>query len=205
MSDKNTVFVASKGSPQYLYQFAGSFVDNDPHSKTYGEAIVSLVRVGDEYGCTHTKDWFDEMYDILDDAEALKIISKNSEAIRNGSPIVRVGRTGGHQYSSAEQAQEHQEVGFDGNQPRIGELVEPGEADDFKNLVLAHSVMEDIDTTFQKLALLGFLGDDWGLKRISNTTNQSIINFVGPSGVGKTHAARAIARRRGKKLLIADW
>lgn len=74
---------------------------------------------------------------------------------------------------------------------------------DFESLVLPEKSMRQIDVSLalsQEDNLKKYY--DWGLDSVDKYP-RAILSFYGPPGTGKTHAAQAVAKKLGKKIIIA--
>ena len=87
----------------------------------------------------------------------------------------------------------------------VGLLIEPSAFDDFDRLVLFPSTVESITTGLKTIEMRKVLDEDYGLSEIEACGGKLALNFYGPPGTGKTAAARATAKRLGKKLYQVDY
>ncbi|GII04407.1 ATP-binding protein [Planobispora takensis] len=90
----------------------------------------------------------------------------------------------------------------DGEAPALFRPVEPEH--DFDRLILPEATREQLMLAIETMRRREQLFDHWGLRMIEPHPNTAI-SLHGPSGTGKTMAAHAIARRLGKRIILADY
>jgi ATP-dependent 26S proteasome regulatory subunit len=87
----------------------------------------------------------------------------------------------------------------------VGILITPEEWDSLEKLVLAEDVMRDILSGLRSIERRVELEAVFRLSQVQPLSGRCILNFHGEPGTGKTRAARAIARRLGKRLYQVDY
>ena len=74
-----------------------------------------------------------------------------------------------------------------------------------KQLVLPAAVRRALDIALVHARCSSRLIDDWGLGETIRYGRSIVLMFSGPSGVGKTATAEALAHELGKPILVADY
>lgn len=87
-------------------------------------------------------------------------------------------------------------------QPGLFQPIEPEH--DFDRLIVPEATREQLILAIETMQQREQLFDHWNLRMIEPHPNTAI-NLHGPSGTGKTMAAHAIARRLGKKIILAHY
>jgi SpoVK/Ycf46/Vps4 family AAA+-type ATPase len=86
----------------------------------------------------------------------------------------------------------------------LGNVVIPNERYVFSNMVIYPETTQSIRAGISKIMMRDRIEAAWHISRI-DPSNRTVMNFYGPSGVGKTMAAFCIAREIGKPLYQASY
>lgn len=85
------------------------------------------------------------------------------------------------------------------------QVLVPNEKYNLEKLILAPETKLQMNKVILNLELGDFIGEEWGLNEVVDTTTKQPLNFQGPPGTGKTLAAKSIGTRLNKKILQVDY
>lgn len=108
-------------------------------------------------------------------------------------------------YAPVSEAANHESNDDPSTKKQLFELIEPRVTLD--HLILPQKVKEKILRNLLVIKNRSVLLDEWGLKDIPGFRNKLTLslNFIGPSGTGKTFAAEAVAYYLQKHLMTVDY